>query len=117
MRVAFSILNGRIAPVFDSSKYLIILDLKNDSIAKCMEYAFLNDNLYQIVRTTMVLKINTLVCGAISKRLRIILNTMGIKTIPFISGDIKTIIQGFIDHELNHPDFLMPGCKNNNDEI
>jgi len=114
MRVAFSMLNGRIAPVFDSSRCLLILDIESGNTIEKIEHQFLNDNPYHKVRMIMIYEINIIVCGAISQWMNTMLQSVGIQTIAFVSGEEQAIIKAFLKNKLNHPDYLMPGCKHIN---
>lgn len=51
-----------------------------------------------------------LICGAISEVPARLIETSGIKLIPFISGDAKKVPESYADGRPIIPEFLMPGC-------
>ncbi len=58
------------------------------------------------------LEINTLICGAISKRFSDIIEINNIKLIPFITGHVDVVLESYITNYNIGTDFFMPGCRN-----
>jgi predicted Fe-Mo cluster-binding NifX family protein len=110
MKVAIAIWRDRIAPVFDVSKNLLVLEIENNWVAKQSVEVFEKDNPAFRISKLMDLKIETLICGAISNPLSQMISLQGIKTIPFTCGQITPVIQAFLHNKLPDHEFMMPGC-------
>jgi len=110
MKTAFAYWDNRIAPVFDVARMVRIMESDNGRITGELE-ALLEDG--SPVRRSINLSqlgIATLVCGAISRPFLEMIQSNGIKVIPFIAGDLEEVIRAWLDGELTHVRFSMPGC-------
>jgi len=109
MRAAFSVWNERIAPVFDVSQKLLVLEIEEGGkIARNTEL-FLDDDPVRKVAKLADLRIQTLVCGAISRPLAEMAYSSGIDIIPFVAGNIEEVIKIYLEDGLPNPDMAMPG--------
>ncbi|MEW5803302.1 MAG: NifB/NifX family molybdenum-iron cluster-binding protein [bacterium] len=109
MRAALAIWNERISPVFDVSRQILVLDIENGKILARREET-LDDDPVRKAGSLARLKVETLLCGAISKPLAGILAAYGIRTISFISGNCDEVILAFLAGDLPNPQMAMPGC-------
>ena len=104
MRIALSIWNDRISPVFDNSSRLLLIDLENGrEIGRTM----IPDRAVRLKE----LGINVLLCGAISRPLAYLLVASGVSIIPFLTGEIEEVLDAYLKGKLTGPHFLMPGCR------
>lgn len=110
MKVAVTVWDGRVSPVFDVSREVVILTLQNGTVI-----ARRSEN---IEAPTAALKLDrlvglgteTLICGAISKPLRRELTARGVSVLGFVAGEIDQVVQAFIAGTLPAPALSMPGC-------
>jgi predicted Fe-Mo cluster-binding NifX family protein len=110
MKVAFAIWDGRISPVFDTARELLIVSIENNRIVEEHHEHLASLAAVQRVARINDLGLNTLVCGAISRPMADMLCASGIRLLPFIAGTIEEIMAAFLKQQLPGPDFLMPGC-------
>ncbi|MDP2862869.1 MAG: hypothetical protein Q8N95_08765, partial [Desulfobacterales bacterium] len=54
--------------------------------------------------------VGTLVCGAISRPLHGMVIASGIRVISFVAGDLRKVINAWLDGNLESGKFAMPGC-------
>ncbi len=111
MKVAITIWNEHISPVFDVCKKMLILDIQDKKIISQREENFIDDDPLKKISQLSYFSIHTLICGAISKNLADELSSLNIKIIPFISGKIENVIFAYISDQLLESSFLMPGCR------
>jgi predicted Fe-Mo cluster-binding NifX family protein len=111
MKIALASWNGRIAPVFDVSRMILVMETHHKNILCQKEVMLPQDDLFAKVAQLVNLDIDTLVCGAISRPLAGRVTAHGIHLIPFVAGDIHDVIEACLDHALPHPSFAMPGCR------
>lgn len=112
MKIAFTYWNNRIAPVFDTSTQVLVVESKSQKILNKVEDTLPEDSFNSKLAKLKELNINTIVCGAISRPMHEQLIDNGIKVIAFISGDLEDVISAWLNKSLNKENskFLMPGC-------
>ena len=109
MKVAVSTWNGRISPVFDASRQMVVLEVDGGKIVGRHEEP-LDEDLGRKVEQLVGAGIQVLVCGAISQPLAWMLVTRGLRVLPFIAGGVDEVTRAYLAGELDRPRFAMPGC-------
>ena len=110
MKIALTIWNGRISPVFDVSREALILTIENATVATRCRECIEEPTAARKVCRLMELGVETLICGAISERLHQELITRGVQVVGFVAGDIEEVVQAFVAGKLPGPSLAMPGC-------
>ena len=110
MKIAFSVWEQRIAPVFDTARQIYLVECNGRQIATESAHIISGDTLSQKVTWLTEQGVDTLVCGAVSRQLQIQLTTAGIKLMPFVAGALRQVIQATLDGSLKSAAFAMPGC-------
>jgi predicted Fe-Mo cluster-binding NifX family protein len=113
MKTAFSFWQGRIAPVFDVTRNIRILEIQRGRIVGQTEATLPGDPTAQKTASLRNMGIETLVCGAISRPLEAAVSAAGILVIPFISGNLDEIIAAWLNGRIHDDSFAMPGCCGN----
>ncbi len=110
MKIALTVWNGRIAPVFDVAGRLLIVDegqdLKDGMECVMAEMECLPVRITRLKR----LGVDVLVCGAISRPARMLAESQGIRLHGFISGNLEDVFEAWRNNKLDHESFAMPGC-------
>ncbi|MBI9077943.1 MAG: hypothetical protein JEZ02_21265 [Desulfatibacillum sp.] len=110
MKIALSIWNNRISPVFDVARQVLVLDVEQGQVMdQCLET--LPDIPGQRLPTLQGLQVNALICGAISRPLVIQAQSLEIEVMPFVAGDVEDIVTACVSGALDNPCFAMPGCQ------
>jgi len=111
MIAAFATWNSRIAPVFDVTRKLNLVDREGVQISKESEVQLHAESPAQIALTLAELQVDVLVCGAISQPLRAMVMAYGIEVIPFVAGELDRVIDAWLQGRLlRSSGFAMPGC-------
>ena len=111
MKIAFTVWNGRIAPVFDVAGTIRLIECDGESIEDDKIVILPKGNrVINRIETLSELGVNVLVCGAISRPIHRIIADSGIKIHSFISGDADEIIKALLTGNLDENSFTMPGC-------
>jgi len=110
MKTAFSVWEQRIAPVFDTSRQIHLVESEGSRITAENEYLVSGNAVPQKVKWLARQGVSTLVCGAVSRPLQEQLFAAGIKVVPFVAGDLSRVIQALFDGSLKGSAFMMPGC-------
>lgn len=111
MRTAFSYWNDRIAPVFDTSRSVLVVETELRTIVRETPAPLSGDLPLQKVRQLVGLGVATLVCGAISNSLEGVIVSYGIQVIPFVAGELRQVINAWLSDRLYWRRFTMPGCR------
>ena len=92
---------------------LLIIEVENlNETARFKTYLYEQDIPRRCLRI-QDLKVNVLICGAISRPFSMLLMSAGIKIISGISGPAEDVLSAYLHGSLSNSKFLMPGCKNN----
>ncbi len=110
MKTAFSVLDQRIAPVFDTARHILLAGASNGERPTEGVRVIAGDNAQQWVIWFSEQKVDVLVCGAISRTLQNGLEASGIKVIPFVSGEVSEVMAAFSKGSIGDYAFTMPGC-------
>ncbi|MFH1024734.1 MAG: NifB/NifX family molybdenum-iron cluster-binding protein [Planctomycetota bacterium] len=108
-KVAISVWNGRISPVFDASRHMVIVDVADGKIAGRREER-LDDDPARKTEQIAGAGVKVLVCGAVSRALAGMLEARDVTIHPFIAGELEDVIQAYLGGGLDRPRFAMPGC-------
>jgi predicted Fe-Mo cluster-binding NifX family protein len=110
MKAAFSYMDNRIAPVFDTARNVCVVEAVSRKIVSERE-ELLADNLpVQKAIHFVELGLDSLVCGAISRPVYDIIVAYGIQVVPFVAGDLRQVVVAWINGRLREKRFAMPGC-------
>jgi predicted Fe-Mo cluster-binding NifX family protein len=114
MRVALTIWENRISPVFDCARLLLVADIKNQTVTGMCYMPFLSTLPSLRAAELSDLGIDVLICGAISHVFASTIESYGIRIFPFITGDPNRIIDAYLKDTLHRAEFKMPGFGTNN---
>jgi predicted Fe-Mo cluster-binding NifX family protein len=110
MRVAIPISDGRISPVFDTARRLVLVDVEDGREFGRTEKVVEEPEMGPRVRRVAELGVDVLICGAISRPLEAMLLSAGVEVVPQTCGQAEEILQAFVSGQFTEQAFLMPGC-------
>jgi predicted Fe-Mo cluster-binding NifX family protein len=110
MRIAIAVWEGRISPVFDVSRQVLLLDVENGKIAKRTEVTIDHSDPMSKAARLAEWKVGVLICGAISGPMARFVEGFGIRPIPFVSGEVEEVVRAYLGRTLPNPAMTMPGC-------
>ena len=114
MKIAVTVWEDRVSPVFDSSRKLLIADIVNEQVIGRLLRPFNPEPVSRLGDLLCTLQIEVLICGAISQPPSDIIESSGVKLISFIGGKTNDILETFSKGGPIVPEFLMPGCGRQN---
>jgi predicted Fe-Mo cluster-binding NifX family protein len=111
MRLAASVWNDRVSPVFDTAGRLLLLDLADgiEQGRRVVEVAQASSPAERANRLAE-LGVNVLVCGAISRPLAGCVSAAGIALVPWVAGPVDEVLRAYLVGKLSEPRWRMPGC-------
>ena len=110
MRVAIPVSDGRISPVFDAARRLLLVDIENGREVRRTEQLVEEPELGPRARRVAEFGADVLICGAISRPLEAVLLSAGVEVIPQTCGPVEDVLKAFILGRLTEQAFVMPGC-------
>ena len=102
--------DGRVSPVFDVAKTLLVVDIKEGVETGRTTRVLDEDAPAQRVDVLCRLKIDVLICEAVSRSLETMLSANGVKVASGVCGEIGRVIKAFVEDRLNRPEHRMPGA-------
>jgi predicted Fe-Mo cluster-binding NifX family protein len=111
MKIAFTVWNDRVAPLFDVARQVHVVESIQGRIVNQFRAPLEGPIPAGKARQLTRMGVQTLVCGAISRSLQYLVIAYGIELIAFINGDLQEVIDAWQRGELRRDAFLMPGCK------
>jgi predicted Fe-Mo cluster-binding NifX family protein len=114
MNVSVPVCDGRVSPVFDVARRLLVVVVESGGEVGRREESI--PEIHPMLRANHLdaLGVDVLICGAISRPLERMLVSAGMTVIPNTCGPAEDIIRSFVSGEFTDRSFLMPGCCRRN---
>jgi predicted Fe-Mo cluster-binding NifX family protein len=110
MRIAVPTHNGRVSPVFDTARTLLVADVEGGSELHRAEIDLDDLGPMERVRRLADSSVAVLICGAISIPMARLAAAHGVRVLPHIAGEIEEVLVAYYAGTLGDPRFLLPGC-------
>lgn len=110
MKVALTIWDGRISPVFDVCREVRVLTIDGGTIASEQFVTLEGERPDPKVEQLVSLGVAVLVCGAISEPLQSDLLDRGVDVIGFVAGEADDVVKAYLSGDLPNHSLVMPGC-------
>ncbi|OEU75036.1 MAG: hypothetical protein BA874_08930 [Desulfuromonadales bacterium C00003068] len=111
MKAAFTIWDGRIAPVFDVAGQIIMIqrsDPHGSQQCTCLPAGSATEKIEFLHQH----QIDVLVCGAMTQSTQRAAEAHGIEVLPFIAGCHQQVMECWLNDQPFEQHFIMPGCNN-----
>ena len=109
MKIALCVWQNRIAPVFDVGTALLIVSLDGDRVVHREEVRVPEDPAGKI-HGLVTAGVSELICGAVSRPVRLMLEAGGICVNGFLAGDVATLLEIRRTTGTIPEGYRMPGC-------
>ena len=110
MRVGIPTWDGRVSPVLDVARRLLLVEIEGNAEVARREADLEAVPLATRVKRIRELDVEILVCGAVSWPLEAALLSAGVRVIPQTCGPVEEVLRAFLSGRLTDEAFLMPGC-------
>ncbi len=110
-RVAITVWEGRVSPVFDVSREAVILTVEDMAVTDRCQVSIQAPTPRLKLDRIAALRVQTLICGAISEPLHRELTAVGVNVQSFVAGEIDQVIGSFVTGNLPSQVLTMPGCR------
>ncbi len=110
MKVGMTVWDGRISPVFDAARQMLVFDVQKGHVVGSREEPLPDDQPIRKIESLRSGGIEVLVCGAISVPVADMVRAARIQLIPYVAGSIGDVLRAFLTGHLPNPSLQMPGC-------
>ncbi|MGO8945914.1 MAG: NifB/NifX family molybdenum-iron cluster-binding protein [Syntrophobacteraceae bacterium] len=109
--LAIPVFRSRVAPVLDWCSKIIIIPDKGSDAESGREIDVVKENMFRLMRSMREQGITTLICGALSPEILNHGESIGLRIIHGIAGDIEEVLQAYHERKLDQPKYWLPGCR------
>ena len=110
MKVAVTVWENRISPLFDATRTLLIADIDNRVLTEKHLVPFDCISPFARAATLEELGVRTLICGGVSDFFAKLIEARNIQIIPFVAGRVDEVLDAYLRDALCQKRFRMPGC-------
>ena len=110
MKLALATWNGRVSPVFDVARRILLLDVEDGRVTGRREEPLPGTDPLDQADRLAALGPRTLICGAVSQRMEALLTARGVQVVPFTAGPVEEVLAAWLAGDLPNPALSMPGC-------
>lgn len=110
MKIAIPIWNQRISPLLDTASRLLVLTCRDRKEVNRLELPIEPQPIEELAATLAALKLDLLLCGAVTRPLLKALENHGVSVHPHLCGEIGEILEALCHGQLNEKHFQIPGC-------
>ena len=109
--LAIPVFRARVAPVLDWCSKIIIIPEEGVNAASGRQIDVMEENIFRLMRTLREKGTRTLICGALSPEMLNYGESIGLRIIHGIAGDIEEVLQAYRERKLDPPQYWIPGCR------
>ena len=110
MRVALPNWQGRVSPVFDVARGVVLVDVDGGGPVERTAHHLVQSEPLARARELAGFGVDVLICGAISQALERGLAAEGVQIVSRTCGPVDEVLQAYLQGRLAGPAFRMPGC-------
>jgi predicted Fe-Mo cluster-binding NifX family protein len=116
MKVALTVWENRVSPLFDSASELLVADVQDHGIIKKHLEPFTYESAFSRAARLNDLGVNVLICGGISSFYANLVEARRIEIVPFAMGTVEEVLDAFMKGDIYKKDYRMPGCEINSEK-
>jgi predicted Fe-Mo cluster-binding NifX family protein len=108
--IAIPISHERISPVLDAAARLLLVTRQRGKEVARKKFIFGPMSPKELAQSVAELRVDVLLCAALSQSLQRELERRGVQVQPHLCGDTEAVLQAFCCNRLDRAEFRMPGC-------
>lgn len=110
MLIAVPIWQDRVSPVLDAATRLLVITRQRGAEVRRREILLGPLPPEAFARSVAELRVDVLLCAAVSEPLLRALRLRGVRVRPHLCGEIQAVLRAFCRRQLSREEFRMPGC-------
>ena len=104
------IAQDRISPLLDTAARLLLVTWQRGKEVARKEFFLSPLSPEDLARSVAELRVDVLLCAALSEPLRRALERRGVQVQPHLCGEVESVLRAFDCGQLQRDEFRMPGC-------
>jgi predicted Fe-Mo cluster-binding NifX family protein len=108
--IAIPVSQDRISPVLDAAVRLLVVSRRHGKEVARREIILGVLPTEELARSVSELRVNVLLCAALSEPLQRALERCGVRIQPHLCGEVEAVLHAFRCGRLKGDEFRMPGC-------
>lgn len=109
MKIAIPEHQGRVAPVFDTCRRVLVYSLGADREEMIAQEDWTGLSLQRRATRLKEMDVDVLLCGGISCWIEDQIHLRGIKLVAWLAGEVPKILTAFKEETITDPEYAMPG--------
>jgi predicted Fe-Mo cluster-binding NifX family protein len=101
---------GRVSPVLDTAARLLLITRRRGKEVERKEFILNSLPPEGLARSVAELRVDVLLCAALSEALLRALERRGVRVKPHLCGEVESVLRAFDCGQLRRDEFRMPGC-------
>jgi len=107
--LAIPVWNDRVSTTFDFARKLLVVEADGEREVSRKEVPLGDEPVERKARRIRDLAVQVVLCGAISRPFAEAVSQAGIRVIPYVSGEVDSVLAAHLCGRLAEPRFLQPG--------
>jgi predicted Fe-Mo cluster-binding NifX family protein len=108
--IAIPISQERISPLLDAAARLLLVTRRRGKEVARKEFVLSPQSPEELARSVAELRVDVLLCAALSEPLLRALELRGVQIQPHLCGEVESVLRAFDCGQLQRDEFRMPGC-------
>ena len=108
--IAIPVSQERISPVLDAAVCLLLVTRRRGKEVERKEFVLSPLPPEGLARSVAELRVDVLLCAALSEPLLRALERRGVRVKPHLCGEVESVLRAFDCGQLRRDEFRMPGC-------
>lgn len=108
--IAIPVSQERISPVLDAAVRLLLVTRRRGKEVERKEFVLTSLPPEGLARSVAELRVDVLLCAALSEPLLRALERRGVRVKPHLCGEVELVLRAFGCGRLTRQEFRMPGC-------
>lgn len=109
MKIAIPEHQGRVAPVFDTCRRILVFSLGVEPEEMIAQEDWSALSAQRRAARLKEMEVDVLLCGGISCWVEDQIHLRGIRLLAWLAGDVPKILTAFKEETINDPEYAMPG--------
>jgi len=109
--LAIPVWEDQVSTAFDFARKLLVVEADGKREVSRREVPLGDEPVERKARRIRDLAVQVVICGAISQPLAQAVSQAGIEIIPYVSGQVDSVLAAYLCERLADPRFLQPGSR------
>ncbi len=111
MTIAVPTWRNQVSPVLDEAENFTVVEFKGGKQVKSVLINLAGKSQLERIKQLEAIGADVILCGAVSNYYYNLVSSRNIELIPWLRGNVNTVLSAFMSNGLEQKRFIMPGCR------